>query len=186
MRTALVLLFLLALAAVPGSVVPQANIDAVKVANWQDDHPTLTPVYEKLGLFSVFSSPWFSAIYLLLMVSLVGCFVPRLRIYWRAMRAQPPAVPRRLERLPESRRFEIDEAPAAVLERTEKALRARRYRVVATRRRDSPRRRATSARRATCCSTSRCSWCSPASRSASCSATRAASSRSSGRASATR
>ena len=32
MRTALVLLFLLALAAVPGSVVPQRDIDAVKVA----------------------------------------------------------------------------------------------------------------------------------------------------------
>ena len=40
MRTALVLLFLLALAAVPGSVVPQQNIDAVKVANWQEAHPT--------------------------------------------------------------------------------------------------------------------------------------------------
>jgi cytochrome c biogenesis protein len=45
MRTALVLLFLLALAAVPGSVVPQESIDAVKVRNWQTDHPTLTPIY---------------------------------------------------------------------------------------------------------------------------------------------
>src|SRR5204863_2080537 len=110
------LLFLLALAAVPGSVVPQQNIDAVKVSNWQDAHPTLTPIYQKLGLFSVFSSPWFSAIYLLLMVSLVGCFVPRLRIYWRAMRAKPPPVPRRLERLPESRRYRTEEPSSAVLE----------------------------------------------------------------------
>jgi cytochrome c biogenesis protein len=132
MRTALVLLFLLALAAIPGSVVPQEKIDAVKVANWREAHPTLTPIYDKLGLFSVFSSPWFSAIYILLMVSLVGCFIPRLRIYWRAMRAQPPAVPRRLERLPEARRFETDEAAAAILERTAKTLRARRYRVVAS------------------------------------------------------
>ena len=132
MRTALVLLFLLALAAIPGSVVPQEKIDAVKVANWREAHPTLTPIYDKLGLFSVFSSPWFSAIYILLMVSLVGCFIPRLRIYWRAMRAQPPAVPRRLERLPEARRFETDEGSAEVLERTAKTLRARRYRVVAS------------------------------------------------------
>jgi cytochrome c biogenesis protein len=132
MRTALVLLFLLALAAVPGSVVPQENIDAVKVANWHEAHPTLAPIYDKLGLFSVFSSPWFSAIYLLLMVSLVGCFVPRLRIYWRAMRAQPPAVPRRLERLPESRQFRSEESTTVVLERTANTLRARRYRVVAT------------------------------------------------------
>ncbi len=49
MRTALVLLFLLALAAVPGSVVPQRNIDAVKVSDWQDKHPQLTPIYDKLG-----------------------------------------------------------------------------------------------------------------------------------------
>ena len=52
----------------------------------------LTPVYEKLGLFDVYGSVWFSAIYLLLMVSLVGCIVPRLRIYWRAFRAAPPRV----------------------------------------------------------------------------------------------
>ena len=129
MRTALVLLFLLALAAVPGSVVPQENIDAVKVADWQDQHPQLTPVYEKLGLFDVYSSVWFSAIYILLMVSLVGCIVPRLRIYWRAFRAAPPRVPRHLDRLPQSRRFELDEEPDAVLARARAALRGKRYRV---------------------------------------------------------
>jgi cytochrome c biogenesis protein len=80
MRTALVLLFLLALTAVPGSVVPQRNIDAVKVANFQDAHPQLTPLYVKLGLFDVYGSVWFSAVYILLMISLVGCIVPRLRI----------------------------------------------------------------------------------------------------------
>lgn len=132
MRTALVLLFLLALAAVPGSVVPQQNIDAVKVGTWQDRHPSLTPIYEKLGLFHVYSSVWFSAIYILLMVSLVGCIVPRLRIYWRAFRAQPPRVPRHLSRLPESRTFELDEPVEAVLERARAVLRGRRYRVVST------------------------------------------------------
>jgi cytochrome c biogenesis protein len=129
MRTALVLLFLLALAAVPGSVVPQQNIDAVKVVNWKAAHPSLTPLYETLGLFHVYGSVWFSAIYILLMVSLIGCVVPRLRVYWRAMRAQPPRAPRNLGRLPESRRFEVDEDPDVVLARAEKALRGRRYRV---------------------------------------------------------
>jgi cytochrome c biogenesis protein len=129
MRTALVLLFLLALAAVPGSVVPQQNIDAVKVANWQEAHPTLTPVYEALGLFTVYGSVWFSAIYILLMVSLVGCVVPRLRIYWRALRARPPRAPRRLGRLPESRTFEVDDDREEVLERAVAVLRRRRYRV---------------------------------------------------------
>jgi cytochrome c biogenesis protein len=130
MRTALVLLFLLALAAVPGSVVPQENIDAAKVSRFQEAHPTLTPVYDALGLFSVYGSAWFSAIYILLMVSLVGCVVPRLRIYWRALRAVPPKAPRHLGRLPESRRFELDEDPDAVLARATSALRRRRYRVV--------------------------------------------------------
>jgi cytochrome c biogenesis protein len=129
MRTALVLLFLLALGAVPGSVVPQENIDSVKVAQWQEDHTRLTPIYERLGLFSVYNSAWFSAIYILLMVSLVGCVVPRLRIYWRGMRARPPRVPRNLGRLPESRSFEVDGAPSDVLDRAATVLRRRRYRV---------------------------------------------------------
>jgi cytochrome c biogenesis protein len=129
MRTALVLLFLLALGAVPGSVIPQQNIDSAKVARWQEQHLTLTPVYEKLGLFSVYSSAWFSAIYILLMISLVGCIVPRLRIYWRGLRARPPKAPRNLGRLPESRTFTLDEQPEVVLERARAALRLRRYRV---------------------------------------------------------
>ena len=129
MRTALVLLFLLALAAVPGSIVPQANIDAIRLSNWKQAHPSLTPIYERLGLFSVYTSVWFSAVYLLLMVSLVGCVVPRLRVYWRGMRARPPRTPRHLGRLPEARTVEVDEEPSAVLARTAALLRARHYRV---------------------------------------------------------
>ncbi|MGH3331192.1 MAG: cytochrome c biogenesis protein ResB [Nocardioidaceae bacterium] len=128
MRTALILLFLLAVAAVPGSIVPQQNVDAVAVGRWQDQHPTLTPIYEKLGLFSVYDSVWFSAIYILLMVSLVGCILPRTRIYWRGMRARPPKAPRNLTRLPESRSFQVDEEPAAVLGRARAVLGKKRFR----------------------------------------------------------
>ncbi len=127
MRTALILLFLLALAAVPGSVVPQRDVDAQRLANWQDKHPTLTPIYDRLGLFNVYDSVWFSAIYLLLMVSLVGCILPRTRVYWRALRARPPRAPRRLERLPEHRSFTTDQD---VLARVPAAL--RRYRTETT------------------------------------------------------
>jgi cytochrome c biogenesis protein len=130
MRTALVLLFLLALAAVPGSVVPQQDIDAIAVQEWQDQHPTLTPVYEALGLFSVYESVWFSAIYILLMVSVVGCVVPRLRVYWRAMRATPPKAPRNLARLPESRSFTLPAAADVVLDRSRAVLGKKRYRTV--------------------------------------------------------
>ncbi|MBD8870820.1 cytochrome c biogenesis protein ResB [Nocardioides donggukensis] len=129
MRTALVLLFLLALAAIPGSVIPQENVDAFAVSRWQEQHPTLTPVYEALGLFSVFDSVWFSAIYLMLMVSLVGCILPRTKVYWRGMRAAPPAAPRNLTRLPDSTTYTTDEDPDAVLERARAVLRGRRFRV---------------------------------------------------------
>ena len=91
MRTALVLLLLLALAAIPGSVIPQSGVDALEVTRWKDEHPKLTPIYEKLDLFSVYDSSWFSAIYLLLVLSLVGCIVPRTASSTRRrLRAQPP------------------------------------------------------------------------------------------------
>jgi len=129
MRTALVLLFLLALAAIPGSVVPQEAVDSLRASGWKADHPGLTPVYERLGLFDVYGSPWFAAIYLLLVVSLVGCIVPRSAVYWRAFRAQPPRAPRHLGRMPDHRRYETADAPDDVLDRARSVLRARRYRI---------------------------------------------------------
>lgn len=130
MRTALVLLLLLALAAIPGSIVPQEDVDSLGASRWRDAHPKLTPVYEKLGLFSVYDSPWFSAIYILLMISLVGCIVPRTAVYWRALRAKPPRAPMNLSRLPEHSAYTSDDAPEVVLERAAAELRRRRYRVV--------------------------------------------------------
>ena len=132
MRTALVLLLLLALAAVPGSVVPQRDVDELRMNRWRGAHPGLTPVYDALGLFDVYSSVWFSAIYILLMVSLVGCILPRLRIHWRGIRARPPRAPKKLLRLPASRAFRVEGAPDLVLERAAEALRRRRYRVEVT------------------------------------------------------
>lgn len=129
MRTALVLLLLLALAAVPGSVVPQDSVDSLAASRWREEHPTLTPVYERLGLFSVYDSPWFSAIYLLLVVSLVGCILPRTLVYWRGLRAQPPAAPRHLARLPEHAAYRASASPQTVLEDARRELRRRRYRV---------------------------------------------------------
>jgi len=122
MRTALVLLLLLALGAIPGSVIPQSGVDALKTQNWQAAHPHLTPIYDRLGLFSVYHSPWFAAIYLMLMVSLVGCIVPRLFVYWRGYRKQPPAAPRNLTRLPDHATYTTDEEPGVVLHRAARRL----------------------------------------------------------------
>jgi cytochrome c biogenesis protein len=129
MRTALILLLLLALAAIPGSIIPQEGVDALKASNWKADHPDLTSVYERLDLFSVYDSPWFSAIYLLLMLSLVGCIVPRTWHYWRNIRRQPPAAPRNLTRMPDHATYRTDEDAAAVLEHARLVLRRRRYRL---------------------------------------------------------
>jgi cytochrome c biogenesis protein len=125
MRTALFLLLLLAIGAVPGSIWPQRNIDAGRVADYLARHRSTGPWLDRLGFFDVYSSPWFAAIYLLLFVSLVGCVVPRSRIHWRAMRAQPPRAPRRLERLPEHGRIDVDGTPEEVLVIAREALRGR-------------------------------------------------------------
>lgn len=100
MRTALVLLFLLALAALPGALLPQRALNARLVDQYFTDYPRLAPVLDRLGFFDVFAAPWFAAIYLLLMLSLVGCVLPRTREHARGLRAAPVATPRNLGRLP--------------------------------------------------------------------------------------
>ena len=129
MRTALFLLLLLAIAAIPGSLVPQKGVDAQTVAAYRLDHRTAAPILDKLGFFSVYTSPWFSAIYLLVMVSLIGCIIPRVGVYYRALRARPPKAPRNFERLPESRTYETVAAPEDVIEHARTVLRGRRARV---------------------------------------------------------
>lgn len=133
MRTALVLLLLLALAAIPGSVIPQSDTDAFAVQRWKEEHPDLAPIYERLGLFSVFDSVWFSAIYLLLVVSLVGCILPRTKVYLKALRAKPPAAPRNLSRLPDHAAYTTEQELEEVLADAERVLRKRRYRVLVDR-----------------------------------------------------
>ncbi|MGN6251858.1 MAG: cytochrome c biogenesis protein ResB [Marmoricola sp.] len=128
MRTALFLLLLLALAAIPGSVIPQENVDSLRTSQWKQQHPDLTPIYERLGLFGVFHSVWFSAIYLLLVVSLVGCILPRTKVYWRGLRNRPPRPPRNLLRMQEYRATEVDDA-GDLLDRAAAELKRRRFRV---------------------------------------------------------
>ncbi|WP_347344330.1 cytochrome c biogenesis protein ResB [Microbacterium sp.] len=101
MRTALVLLLFLAIAAVPGSLFPQRSADPNGVIQWERDKPDVFPFADAVGLFDVYRSPWFSAIYLLLFTSLIGCVIPRARHHYRALRSRPPRTPARLSRLSE-------------------------------------------------------------------------------------
>ncbi|HET9654191.1 MAG TPA: cytochrome c biogenesis protein ResB [Kineosporiaceae bacterium] len=129
MRTALLLLMLLAVAAVPGSVLPQNRVDPGRVQQYLADHTKLGPVLRRLGMFDVYASPWFSAVYLLLFVSLIGCVIPRTRQHWRAMRARPPRTPRRLDRMPEHEVRTVAAAPDQALAAARTALRRHRYRI---------------------------------------------------------
>ncbi|TFD75020.1 cytochrome c biogenesis protein ResB [Cryobacterium fucosi] len=99
MRTALFLLLLLAIAAVPGSLVPQRSADPNGVTQYFANNPTLAPALDKIQAFDVYSSAWFSAIYLLLFISLIGCVIPRTKHHFQALRAKPPRTPARLARL---------------------------------------------------------------------------------------
>lgn len=129
MRTALVLLFALALAAIPGSIVPQQSKSPFKVSDFMKAHPTLGPLSARLDLFDVFGSPWFSAIYLLLFISLIGCIIPRVGTYAKALRARPPATPQRLARLPAYTQTVTDAGADDVLAAADRQLRKARYRV---------------------------------------------------------
>ncbi|MBD8079485.1 cytochrome c biogenesis protein ResB [Cellulosimicrobium arenosum] len=125
MRVALMLLMLLAVAAVPGSVLPQRPQDPAAVLRYLQDHPTAGEWLDRLGFFDVYSSVWFSAIYLLLFVSLVGCILPRTHAHLQALGARPPRTPRRFERFGVHARVVTDAAPDAVVEAAAHHLRGR-------------------------------------------------------------
>ncbi|GGF95956.1 cytochrome c biogenesis protein [Rhodococcoides trifolii] len=108
MRTALVLLFLLALAAIPGALLPQRSLNSGKVDTYIANRPTLGPLMDKLELFDVFGSFWFTAVYVLLFISLVGCILPRCLDHAKALRTPPVATPRNLRRLPHHFTTEVD------------------------------------------------------------------------------
>ncbi|MFC6597254.1 cytochrome c biogenesis protein ResB [Kitasatospora paranensis] len=128
MRVALILLFLLSLAAIPGSLIPQESEDSFKVETWKAAHKGISPIYEKLQLFHVYSSVWFSSIYILLFVSLAGCIVPRTWQFVGVLRAQPPAAPRNLTRMPVYAAWRTDADPEAVAAAAHRLLKRRRFR----------------------------------------------------------
>ena len=58
-------------------MLPQRSLNQSLVDKYFADYPALAPLFDRVGFFDVFATPWFAAIYLLLMVSLVGCVLPR-------------------------------------------------------------------------------------------------------------
>jgi len=99
MRTALILLLLLGIAAIPGSIFPQRTQNPLQVKQYFIDNPSLAPWLDRFSFFEVYSSPWFSAVYLLLFISLIGCVLPRSIEHAKAIGAKPPLTPKYLDRL---------------------------------------------------------------------------------------
>ncbi|MFI6939114.1 cytochrome c biogenesis protein ResB [Streptomyces sp. NPDC050418] len=128
MRVALILLLLLSLASIPGSLIPQNSVDELKVEQFKRTHESLTPFYEKLQLFDVYSSVWFSAIYILLFISLIGCIVPRTWQFVGQLKGRPPGAPKRLTRLPAYTTWRTESSPEDVRDEALKLLKGRRFR----------------------------------------------------------
>ena len=132
MRTALVLLLFLALASIPGSIVPQRSSNPNGVRAWERDDPELFALLDGLQLFDTFSSVWFSAVYLLLFISLIGCILPRTSHHLKALRQPPPAIPARLERLEHYRSVEVVGDTQTLVNSAARVIKKRGYRIAST------------------------------------------------------
>ena len=129
MRTALILLLLLAAASVPGSIYPQRSADPNGVVQYFREDEQLAEVLDFFQLFDVYTSIWFSAIYILLFTSLVGCVLPRTKIHYEALKAEPVQTPTNLARMPV---YQIEQVPTGIdpVANAKKILETQRYRVI--------------------------------------------------------
>jgi cytochrome c biogenesis protein len=128
MRTAIILLLMLAAAAVVGSLIPQAPNSPQRVAAYQVDHPFWAKLFQAAGFFDVFGSWWFGLITTLLFVSLVACLIPRSRAMIRAARARPIQA-RELDAFPSFAEHTVAVEPEAAVANAASVLRRKRYRV---------------------------------------------------------
>ncbi len=123
MRTALILLLLLGLASIPGSLFPQRTQSPLKVREYFENDPTGARWMDRFYLFDVYGSPWFSAIYLLLFISLIGCVIPRSWHYFREIFKAPSPAPSSLNAMEGYQVIDGDLAAA------EKWLKSNRFRI---------------------------------------------------------
>ncbi|MGH2792935.1 MAG: cytochrome c biogenesis protein ResB, partial [Actinomycetota bacterium] len=129
MRTAIILLFTLAAGASVGSLFPQRPVNELKVNEWIANHPSWVRTAEWFGLFDVYGSWWFTGIYILLLVSLVGCIVPRYVAIVRQIRSRPKT-DATISGLQQYRETVVPIPPEHALARAERSLGSRRYRMV--------------------------------------------------------
>jgi cytochrome c biogenesis protein len=129
MKIALYLLLFLALASIPGSIFPQRSADPNGVVLYFKNNPDLAIWLDNFQLFDVYSSTWFSSIYILLFISLIGCVIPRVGVHYKALRAEPPMAPTNLSRLPSYKKVNAEKAN---LDAAIELLKSRKYKLVST------------------------------------------------------
>ena len=128
MRTALVLLLMLAAASVAGSLIPQEPNTPLRVAQFQAAHPLAGKVYDAFGFFNVFGSWWFTLVTVLLFTSLLACLLPRTRATVRAIR-QKPVQAREIDTFRHYAERPVAADPEAAIASSRSALRRRLFRV---------------------------------------------------------
>ncbi len=128
MRTALMLLLMLAALAIAGSLVPQAGVADARIASIFRDHPLRAEIYRRIGLFDVYGSWWFTLIYTLLLVSLAACLLPRTRALVRNLVTRP-AQARELDSMRHYAERTVPADPARAISGARRVLRRRLFRV---------------------------------------------------------
>jgi cytochrome c biogenesis protein len=128
MRTALILLLILAAAAVIGSLLPQIPNSPERVGQYLGAHGFWGPLFFRAGFFDVYGSWWFVLITTLLFVSLAACLFPRTRAMIRAIR-QRPIQARELDGFRHHAEVLVDTGPDEAAVTAERYLRRKRFRV---------------------------------------------------------
>ncbi|HVM00334.1 MAG TPA: cytochrome c biogenesis protein ResB [Egibacteraceae bacterium] len=131
MSTALMLLFALAVTSILATFIPQQPLVPTTVADWRTGEAgpgaAVAQAFDALGLFDVFGTWWFTALTVLLFVSLTGCLLPRWRAFARVVRRRPVAG-RNLTRLTNHREIVSEATPDAVLAAADRLLARNRFR----------------------------------------------------------
>jgi cytochrome c biogenesis protein len=128
MRTALILLLIIALASVAGSLIPQRPNSPLRIAQDFREHPLRSRIFDALGLFDVFGSWWFTLLYTLLLISLAACLVPRTRAFVRNLRSRPQPA-RELDGFRHYAEIPVTDAAPQAAARAGSVLRRRWFRV---------------------------------------------------------
>jgi cytochrome c biogenesis protein len=128
MRTALILLLILAAASVIGSLLPQIPNSPERVGRYLEDHGAWGTLLFRAGFFDVYGSWWFVLITALLFVSLAACLFPRTRALARAIR-QRPIHARELDGFRHHAELRVRAGPDAAAADAARYLRRTRFRV---------------------------------------------------------